>query len=140
MPSKVWAVSSGSYSDYSVHFVCTRREDADAYVAGRGEIDRELFVEEFNLLEQLPPSRTYYERAARIEAPDGAVQELYDRAGEVFEGIDGEDAQVKGDEYDYPSYDSAPASRTVFAEGFDKTGVDKTYAERLARAKYDMTR
>jgi len=43
----LYAVSSGEYSDYSVHFVCGSKEEAEAYVADLGDKGGEfMWVEE----------------------------------------------------------------------------------------------
>lgn len=52
----VWAVSEGSYSDYCVRAVCSSKEIAEelsAKIPG-------TFVESFNYISELPPSRIVY--------------------------------------------------------------------------------
>jgi hypothetical protein len=65
---KVFAMSSGSYSDYSIDALFTTRKLAEAAVTATKESYKGPFVEEFELYDHIPEIVTVY----------GVIQDLFD--------------------------------------------------------------
>jgi hypothetical protein len=69
---KVYAVSSGEYSYYTIEAVFTTKELAEAHCAvhGGSRAYGEAFVEEFPLFDRLPERVTWYGRSVRLNEQD----------------------------------------------------------------------
>ena len=135
----VYAVSSGTYSDYSVEALFTTKKLADEHLAALG--DREASVETFLLFDAPPQRATVYSMNARI-LPDGEVVSENRRGpvNEVQERI----------VWEYGDFDGRPKpimeARTLHApyagkdwivrvKGTDRKRVEKAFHDRVAEAR-----
>jgi len=136
---KVWAVTTGEYSDYNVKFLATTRKVADAYIAARGGVGHgELNEpEEYDLVDKLPKSRTFYCRRVWVFA-DGDTKDYENSAFEGFDGIDSIAGRIHVSEINHPPARWGQPARWITIEGWDQTAVNKSYTERLARAKAEL--
>lgn len=131
MSKTVYAVSSGSYSDYGVRSLYTTREAAQAHVDrfNSGQHYDDAFVEEFELHSKLIP-----------------IVQVYRFSGQV------NPAGVRHNEREWDYADDSGAkhpvqvtvsddrfgTKYVFAEGADRAKVQKAYQDRMAQTMAEV--
>jgi len=73
----VYAISSGSYSDYGINYVFRTRDLAEAFLAREEGISgwHEYVIEEWELLDELPVRTARYNSYADLEA-DGTLTNI----------------------------------------------------------------
>ena len=140
-PVKVWAVSSGSYSDYQVHCLFTTKKAAKAAIAGEWGYEAP-FVEKFLLYEATPPS--YVRRRMQLTVGvDGQPVSLWDRYTPEWDdttrhlGIDSSGRHDLNVDEDYREAHplagiTVPTHYLLTVSGNDPEQVAKVYGERKA--------
>ncbi len=136
---KVFAMSSGSYSDYSVDALFTTRELAEAaVVATKKEDYSEPFVEEFELYDHLPDKVTVFV-ASQDLLDDGRFGEIEEESESGYEWEDAERYAEHGSSrpkfafYRAPRYESKGGGLRI--EGRDRDSVMKAYHDRMREWK-----
>lgn len=140
---RVWALSSGSYSDYTVLAIFETKEDAEAAAAMQGPADdwhSDKRVEEMS----------YYPKGG---APK--VVRIYDRQAQFWDdGTVDQERENHRDEWEYDPL-HGPASKRpsvrfvrppiqknkggrLEVRGLDKRAVDKAFSENAARIKVNI--
>ncbi len=138
MPKVIYAISSGSYSDYGVHAVCTDEATAKAWALALSQEEdgyrKDAFVEEIAILEPGEPVKKRHRVSLR--------QELSDDGTERKVNIEEDDEYPVGCIWDAPP--DRPSVRFVRApchngkggrleiEGRTLEGVMKVYGEQHA--------
>lgn len=139
MSTTVWAVTTGSYSDYRIKALFTSKKLAEAHAAAlRGDQDgwdRDASVESFELFEAAPRRVPIHERWCRLHAVTGEV---------VAERVDARPQWEYGDLYGpakpimgartfhAPAYGKDTLVEVI---GASKARVEKAYQDRIAQAR-----
>lgn len=124
-PRKVWAVSSGSYSDYTVEFICETEEMAQAFVRAIADRDRygEYYVEPMELYPESsdPQPRIRFVAQGELGSMDIEVREYTGSYGHYGKRPKMRQQLVMGRE-----------GETIAAEGGDREACVKAVKDRLA--------
>lgn len=137
MTTTVWAVTTGSYSDYSVKVLFTSKKLAEQHVTALREIGYDSYdagVEEMALLDAEPKRVRVYYRWARIDADGDVINER------VEDSLDWEYGDLWGipkpimsaRTYHAPAYGK---DTLVEVRGSSKARVEKAYHDRIAQAR-----
>lgn len=138
-PTTLYAVTSGSYSDYRVEVLFTTRELAEQHLAARktgrdGWYDTDVSIEEFVLLDRPPERHTVITRSGRV-SPDGDVVNDHTSTEVEWEygHIYGPAKPLMGARtYTAPAW---PGAINVEVRGTSKGRVEKAFQDRMAAAR-----
>ena len=139
MSVTVWAVTTGSYSDYRVKTLFTSKKLAEAHAAAlRGDSDgwdRDATVEAFELFDAAPKRVSIHERWCRIDARDGEIVQERGEPRPQWEYGDlyGPAKPIMGARtFQAPAYGKDTLVEVV---GASKARVEKAYRDRIAQAR-----
>jgi hypothetical protein len=132
--SKIYIVTSGSYSDYSIDEVFAHKADAERYAATTTDSD----VEEYELHESLPAERvTVYRMIATVTR--AGASSPYEAEYQAFPGI-GAPRQGRP-KVTFTGRPADPRSANLNVEGFDRGQVLQAFSDAVAAkvAELEMT-
>lgn len=136
--SEIYAVSAGEYSDYSVHAIFERREDAEAAIASGfgGRSYDHPHVEEFDyyasgVLPKRVPITRYH---AEVEIADGSIVLQNDYSEDEWHHPDGLARKANVTVWPWPQA-GAPRRMHLRVDGPKGKRTDKVFTDALAKLR-----
>jgi hypothetical protein len=129
--TRVWAVSTGSYSDYAIERVFSTRALAEAYktsLAGRSIFKTDARVEAWDVDSEFDPDKTWFRVSIRDDS--GEVWNTYDYE-ELPPGV----SLVNFFERTPPPYAGIPDMWIGYVQARDRDHATKIAADLVAMAK-----
>ena len=139
-PDVMYGVSSGSYSDYRVLFMCATKKLAEAAAQAlcdeRGGWNTDASVESFFVYDALPKRVKVYTMQALVR--DGKVLGGYGRTPEpeLYESIEWEwdtEATKRPHVRVYKAPSTGPSAQNITVKGTSRAAVLKAYSDRIVQ-------
>jgi hypothetical protein len=126
----IFAISEGSYSDYTVRVLFTTRELAEAHLAEAYGNTSDAYIEEFYLYDEPPKQVVVYNRSGHV-ASDGRVlaEQNNGNVNWEYNGIDNTRPIMLADTREWNGM------LQVRVTGTDAQRVERAYQDRIAQAR-----